>query len=338
MEKERKEEERKKKEEEEEVEEEDCVWKKFSHEELERQYSPSRWSRRLGEDVIIERHVEEARGRSGEAMGRVGRRGDLVYDSSLPRGKLDVYGEDLDGASPVLVYVHGGYWQELNKDLSAYLVPPLYQASIVVVIIGYDLAPLVGVKDIVQEVRKGVAWACELAKGRGSVGVVLSGWSAGGQLVTQVLSEEEERSGEEVNPYRDLIRGVVTFSGIFDLRPLVTTYVNDALKLTSEEAWALSPLRSVGKLAKRWGGVGRGGGGGGGGGGLQIFVIVAEEDSPEFIRQSKEYYQACLGEGLRGEFLVVGKTDHFSIVCDLFLPTHLPTERLPKFIYSCCGD
>ncbi|XP_050707536.1 kynurenine formamidase-like isoform X3 [Eriocheir sinensis] len=294
MEKERKEEERKKKEEEEEVEEEDCVWKKFSHEELERQYSPSRWSRRLGEDVIIERHVEEARGRSGEAMGRVGRRGDLVYDSSLPRGKLDVYGEDLDG---------------------------------------------VGVKDIVQEVRKGVAWACELAKGRGSVGVVLSGWSAGGQLVTQVLSEEEERSGEEVNPYRDLIRGVVTFSGIFDLRPLVTTYVNDALKLTSsEEAWALSPLRSVGKLAKRWGGVGRGGGGGGGGGGLQIFVIVAEEDSPEFIRQSKEYYQACLGEGLRGEFLVVGKTDHFSIVCDLFLPTHLPTERLPKFIYSCCGD
>ena len=28
------------------------------------------------------------------------------------------------------------------------------------------------------------------------------------------------------------VRGAVTFSGVFDLRPLVTTYVNEPLKLT----------------------------------------------------------------------------------------------------------
>lgn len=39
------------------------------------------------------------------------------------------------------MYVHGGYWQELNKDISSYCVEPLVNAGIRVVIPGYDLAP-----------------------------------------------------------------------------------------------------------------------------------------------------------------------------------------------------
>lgn len=39
------------------------------------------------------------------------------------------------------MYIHGGYWQELNKDISAYCVEPLVNAGIRVIIPGYDLAP-----------------------------------------------------------------------------------------------------------------------------------------------------------------------------------------------------
>lgn len=39
------------------------------------------------------------------------------------------------------VYVHGGYWQELNKDISAYCVEPLINAGIRVIVPGYDLVP-----------------------------------------------------------------------------------------------------------------------------------------------------------------------------------------------------
>jgi arylformamidase len=42
---------------------------------------------------------------------------------------------------PILVYIHGGYWQELNRDMSAYCVMPQYQSGIRVIIVGYDLAP-----------------------------------------------------------------------------------------------------------------------------------------------------------------------------------------------------
>lgn len=56
--------------------------------------------------------------------------------------------------------------------------------------------------------------------------IVLAGHSAGGQLVsnllhTSLLSEQVAKS----------IAGIILISGVFDLRPLVPTYVNDALKM-----------------------------------------------------------------------------------------------------------
>lgn len=43
--------------------------------------------------------------------------------------------------APILVYIHGGYWQQLSRDQSAYCVVPQYQSGIRVIIVGYDLAP-----------------------------------------------------------------------------------------------------------------------------------------------------------------------------------------------------
>jgi hypothetical protein len=43
--------------------------------------------------------------------------------------------------APILVYIHGGYWQELSRDQSAYCVVPQYQSGIRVIVVGYDLAP-----------------------------------------------------------------------------------------------------------------------------------------------------------------------------------------------------
>lgn len=54
---------------------------------------------------------------------------------------LDVYEDGLTSSDYTFVYIHGGYWQELNKDISAYCVEPLVNAGIRVVVPGYDLAP-----------------------------------------------------------------------------------------------------------------------------------------------------------------------------------------------------
>ncbi|XP_069998581.1 kynurenine formamidase [Penaeus vannamei] len=117
-------------------------WTNMNKKDLEEQYSPSRWSKRYAHDEIIDAHVKEAARLSKAARADLPRppRLDVPYGSA-PRAKVDVFGEDLPGDSPIMVYVHGGYWQELSKDLSAYPVAPLYKAGILSVIVGYDLAP-----------------------------------------------------------------------------------------------------------------------------------------------------------------------------------------------------
>ncbi|XP_069181142.1 kynurenine formamidase-like [Procambarus clarkii] len=159
--------------------------KKFKIQELEEQYSPTRWSKRYSDEEIIGAHVRIASERSQAARNTVSHRCNIFYGQG-PRASLDVYGEDLPPESTVLVYVHGGYWRRLSKDVSSYAVLPLYNHGVITVVVGYDLAPQVSVEEIVEEVRAAVVWACRLARERGSRSVVVAGWSAGAQLITQV--------------------------------------------------------------------------------------------------------------------------------------------------------
>jgi arylformamidase len=57
-------------------------------------------------------------------------------------------------ASPIFVYIHGGYWQELSKELSAYCVHPLVKAGIRVIILEYELCPKITLVNLVQQIQK----------------------------------------------------------------------------------------------------------------------------------------------------------------------------------------
>ena len=84
-------------------------------------YYTSSDSRRVHETIPCDLHISYGE-RSGE--------------------KYDIFGaENLPLNSPIFIYIHGGYWQALDRSISAYCVPPLYNAGCVVVIVGYDLAP-----------------------------------------------------------------------------------------------------------------------------------------------------------------------------------------------------
>nr|XP_053656042.1 kynurenine formamidase-like isoform X2 [Cherax quadricarinatus] len=251
----------------------------MNHQELEEQYSPSRWSKRYSAQEIINVHVRVVKDLSQAARETVSHRIDVPYGPG-PRAKLDVYGEDL---------------------------------------------PPVSMECIVEEIRAAVVWSCQLARQRGSHCVVLAGWSAGGHLVTQALmpgSGQELPDNTDTSLYKDIIRGVVTVSGVFDLRPLVNTYVNAPLHLTERSAWKLSPLASVKELGRAWSP-------------LSILVTVGQHDSPEFKRQSEEFCQECVKAGLKAEYLEVELADHFSITEDLSKEDFSLTQRLISFLKTC---
>jgi acetyl esterase/lipase len=63
------------------------------------------------------------------------------YGSKSGRECLDAFGMDLPLNSAIFVYFSGGYWQALSGDISAYVVPPLYNVGVHTVIVDYDRAP-----------------------------------------------------------------------------------------------------------------------------------------------------------------------------------------------------
>ncbi|NXE69978.1 KFA formamidase, partial [Calcarius ornatus] len=141
-------------------------------------------------------------------------------------------------AFPALVYIHGGYWQCLSKDDSGFAAPPLVSRGVAVVAVGYDIAPKGRMDTMVLQVRRSLAFLQE--RYPSIRGIYLCGHSAGAHLAAMVLSTD----WTEFRVVPD-IKGAVLVSGLYDLEPILHTYVNDALSMSREVAQRNSPVRLV---------------------------------------------------------------------------------------------
>ena len=119
----------------------------------EREYSPSSI---IGGDYAP--YIERYRLASAEAHRMVPVQRDLRHGDS-PRALIDYFAAPAPGNGPgLLVYFHGGYWQELSKAESAFLAPAWHAAGLAHAVVGYTLAPAARLPDIVDECRAAVRW------------------------------------------------------------------------------------------------------------------------------------------------------------------------------------
>lgn len=77
---------------------------------------------------------------------------DVEYGSDDSE-KFDIYGDDLPEDAPLFVYVHGGFWQMLNKKDSAYSAKPLVQKGYRVIVLDYDLCPKITLEEVVKQMK-----------------------------------------------------------------------------------------------------------------------------------------------------------------------------------------
>ncbi|NWI87709.1 KFA formamidase, partial [Pitta sordida] len=219
--------------------------------------------------------------------------------------KIDIYfPADPSGTFPVLVYIHGGYWQCLSKDESGFAAPPLVAQGVAVVAVGYDTAPKGDMDTMVLQVRRSLAFLVEQYPG--VRGIYLCGHSAGAHLAAMVLSTDWAEFGAVPD-----IRGAVLVSGVYDLEPILHTYVNDALSMSREVAQRNSPMRHVASVVPA---------------ACEVLVAVAQHDSPEFRRQSQEYSQALRAAGWSVSLLDLAGVDHFDIIERLSEDSYVLTQ------------
>uniref|UniRef100_A0A4W5QKU4 Kynurenine formamidase n=1 Tax=Hucho hucho TaxID=62062 RepID=A0A4W5QKU4_9TELE len=286
-------------------------YKYFSSHHL--QFSPSQWSHRMSGDDVIKSHVTALKEGTQLARGLAQTLLNVPYGEGEGE-KLDVYVPTTTSLDvPLVIYLHGGYWQFLSKEESGFMAVPLVHKGVVVVAVGYDIAPKGNMDVMVSQVQRSVVSVVQQYSHIS--GLYLCGHSAGAHLAAMILSTDW--SQYSVNPQ---IKGAFLVSGIYDLLPILSTYVNEPLKMTEEVALRNSPSQLVPQLKLS-------------SSNCDIVVAMAQNDSPEFRKQSEDYYKALEStEGLKVTLEDVPNTDHFNIIEQLVDGDYHLTQLLLKMM------
>jgi|SRR6185437_14827862 len=212
---------------------------------------------------------------------------DLVYGPRA-RNRIDIFRCGSPQA-PLLVYIHGGYWQRNDKEFYACLAEGPIARGFDVALIGYTLAPNATLTEIVAEVRAALRWLRTEGPKHGvaTAKLIVSGWSAGGHLTAMTLSEADAG---------------VAISGVFDIEPCRLSYLNTALKITLAEQIALSPIRQLPARS------------------VPLAIAFGTAELPELQRQSRDYHAARKEANLPSVLLPLAGHDHYSILDELASP------------------
>ena len=228
----------------------------------------------------------------------------LAY-GERPSQTLDLVLPAVQSPVPLHVFIHGGYWQELSKKESFFAAQGTLSQGIAFAALDYTLAPDADIDAIVAEVVAALRYLRAQADDLGidAKCIVVSGSSAGAHLAAMASLE----LGAQEQP-----AGLVLLSGIYDLRPLLGTYVNDALGMDEASATRNSPVLRAPSAFPACG------------------IAWAANDTDEFKRQSRQFAQALRGAGRDVQMLEMLGRNHFDIVHDLTGTSEL-AEWLPHF-------
>ncbi|MEO0996328.1 MAG: alpha/beta hydrolase [Pseudomonadota bacterium] len=173
-------------------------------------------------DALIEQWIEESRAVRCAAAG--------VRDHPYgrhPRQRLDVFRPNGSGPWPLLVFVHGGYWQLGDRRDWAFLARGWNRAGVAVATLGYRVAPEVTLEEIADDVRAALAELATLSSAESLAAdrIVVAGVSAGAHL--SALAVAGPTGGLE--PHAALL-----ISGVYDPHPLGGTTPGVAIEASLE--------------------------------------------------------------------------------------------------------
>lgn len=261
------------------------AYRGFGQEELEYQYNPRQSVPEYPQ--LAKRRSEQARKVRESAKSWLG----VPYGSSA-REKLDIYPADQPGG-PVLIYIHGGYWRSGSKEDNCNFVPVFTNRGALVVLLEYDLCPMVTVSDIVRQTRSAVGWVySNILRYSGNPSkIYISGHSAGGHLTAMALAHDWEKEGLP----RNFIKGAVVTSGVYDLDVVMRISVQQEVKLTPELAQENSPFHHPPLPI------------------CPVIVAVGGAEPKGWQQMSEDFFALCRERGVTCEYLVVPGANHYTM-------------------------
>lgn len=220
------------------------------------------------------------------------------------RHKADIFRSKEDQGGAHAVFIHGGYWQSFDRSDFSHMAQGLEFHGIPLAVPSHRLCPEVSVAEIIADLQQFCLWLWERSTRR----LVVAGHSAGGHLAACMAATDWEALGGPAH----LVTAGLGISGLYDLRPLIPTSINNAVKLDAASALAASPLTWPAPH------------------GVRFEAWVGGKESPEYLRQSVSLEAAWLGTGLECKSVIAKGENHFTVIAALTRPDSAMTMALAQ--------
>ena len=238
---------------------------------------------------------------------------DIVYGPG-ERNKYDLFLTGKRGTKvPLVVFLHGGVWQGGDRTAYTFVAPELIARGVDVAIPSYTLCPETTVDTIYDEIRTFLRalWS-KLGRRPLVVGHSVGGTMTGAMLATDWSTYDDVPD--------DLVRAGYAISGVFEVEPYVHTSYNVAVRLTEEQARAVSPALWPAPPKERI-----------------LVAAVGGAESQEFVRQSLDIAARWSAHGIKAECVIVPGANHFTVIDELARPESAMLQRIAGLARVCAG-
>ncbi len=209
--------------------------------------------------------------------------------------RLDIFRAAAPNA-PLNVFIHGGAWRRNKAADYALQAEVLVRAGVHAVIVdfinveqaGGDLMPMY------EQVRRALAWSFRNARSFGGDPdrFYISAHSSGSHLTACVLTD----GWREEDLPEDFCKGALLLSGMYDLAPVRLSKRSSYVSFTDAMVEKLSSQRHLGGLR------------------TPLILAYGSCETPEFQRQTRDFFAALQAAGKPAELIVGEAYNHFELL------------------------
>jgi len=195
----------------------------------------------------------------------------------------------------VLVFIHGGGWRNGQSSQFTVYAEPYVKAGANFVVLDFtnvretngDIFPMV------EQCRRAVAWVYRNARSFGGdpEQIYLISRSSGSHLSSCVLITEWEKLGLP----RNIVKGAVLGSGMYDLKPVRLSKRGNYVKFTDTMEQELSAMRHLDRIH------------------APVVVVHGTMETPEFQRQARDFAKALEAAGKPVKLVVAKGYNHYEV-------------------------
>ena len=282
------------------------VFRDYTQEELDWQYDHSK---RFDTNVFNEERAAASKAARQKVKGLL----DVPYGDH-PDEVVDIFPAQGTDRAPVIVFFHGGAWTRGSKNGYSFPAPEMNARGVSWVATEFTKVPQGTLSNQVRQNRDAVAWVWRNADEYGfdRDRIFIAGHSSGGHNCGMSLVTDWEK---QYGLPKDLVKGAIAISGMYNLEAVYLSYRNRYLHLTEAEWRANSPMLHIPKECS-----------------TPLLIGCSEHDTAEFHRQPEEFLAAWKAAGHQGEWIELMGRNHFTGSMCFGEPDHPLFQKIAAMI------